>query len=75
MDATLQTDLGGAHPGGLGGPAGYLVHLQQIGRTPEVQRQRALGEPAETALVGTHVRVIDISVGHPRDLVADPSTP
>ena len=73
MDAPLEADLGGAHSGRLGCPVGDLVHLQEVGRASEIQRQRSLGETAKATLVGADVGVVDISVRHPRHVVADPA--
>ena len=45
--------------------------VSRYGRAPQVERQRALREPAEPALEGAHVGVVDVAVADPRDGVAD----
>ena len=60
---------------GLDHPSGDLVELEQVGRAPQVERQRALGEGAEPALEGADVGVVDVAVGHPGDVVADRLAP
>ena len=51
------------------------LELEQVGRPPEVERERALGEGAEPALEGADVGVVDVAVGHEGDLVAHRSRP
>ena len=70
MDAALQAHLGGAERFGFGHAARDLVELEQVRRAAQVERQRALGEGAELALERAHVRVVDVAVRHPGDLVA-----
>ena len=70
VDAALQADLGGPHGLGLGHPVGDVAELEQVRRTPQVERQRPLGEGAELALEGADVGVVDVPVGHVGDLVA-----
>src|SRR5690606_36204140 len=62
VDAALQADLGGAPLPRLPGAPGDVVEGQQVGRAPQVQRQRALRGPAEPALERADVRVVDVSV-------------
>ena len=45
--------------------------VSRYGRAAEVERQRPLGEPAEPALEGAHVRVVDVAVADVGDGVAD----
>ena len=70
VDAALQAHLGGAPLDGLDHPALDVLEGEQVGRAPQVQRQRALGEAAEAALEGAHVRVVDVAVVDPGDVVA-----
>ena len=74
VDAALQAHLGGAHAGSVSGPSGNLVQGQEVGGAPEVERQRPFREAAEPTLVGAHICVVDIPVGHPGDLVSDGPT-
>ena len=71
VDAALEAHLGGAGGFGLGHSLGDVAQLEQVGRTAQVERKRALGERAEPALEGAHVGVVDVAVGHPRDHVTD----
>ena len=50
---------------------GDVVQGQQVRLAAQVQRQRALGEPAERALEGAHVGVVDVAVDHVGDGVPD----
>ena len=45
--------------------------VSRYGRAAQVERQRALGEPAEPALEGADVRVVDVAVVDAGDGVAD----
>jgi hypothetical protein len=71
MDAALQAHLGGADVPGLAHALGNVVEREQIGRAPEVQRERSLREPAEAALERADVGVVDVAVADERDDVAD----
>src|SRR5690606_483248 len=71
VDTTLETHLGGPFGGGFAHPLGDVVEREQIRRTPQVERERTLGEPTEPAFEGAHVRVIDVAVVYERDNVAD----
>ncbi len=71
MDAALQAHLGGADVPGLAHALGNVVEREQIGRAPQVQRQRSLREPAEAALERADVGVVDVAVADERDDVAD----
>ncbi len=57
--------------GGLADPPGDVVQGEQVGRAPQVERQRALGEAAELALERADVGVVDVAVADPGDRVAD----
>ena len=71
VDAALQGDLGGPHVPALERPLGDVVERQQVRRAAQVERQRALREPAELALERAHVGVVDVPVRHPRQRLAD----
>ena len=45
--------------------------VSRYGLPRRFRRQRALGEPAEPALEGAHVRVVDVAVADVGDVVAD----
>ena len=62
VDAALEAHLGRAPRGRLGGALGDVVEGEQVGRSAQVQRQRALGEPAERAPEGADVGVVDVAV-------------
>ena len=44
VDAALEGDLGGPALVGLDHPPGHLVQAEQVGRAPQVEAGRALGE-------------------------------
>ena len=71
MDAALETHLGGSAVDGFEHPALDLLVVEEIGRAPQVERQRSLRERAEPALERAHVRVVDVPVADERDRVAD----
>ena len=70
MDATLETDLGGALGFGLAHPLADLVERQEVGVAAKVERQRTLREGAEAALEGADVGVVDVAIDHETDGVA-----
>ncbi len=71
MDAALEADLGRAAFDRFDDAALHLFHLDQVRLPAQVERERALRERAETALVRAHVRVVDVAVADEGDLVAD----
>ena len=75
VDTALQAHLGRPALSRLDGPLGDVVEGEQVRRAPQVQRQRPLGEPAERALEGAHVGVVDVAVHHVGDGVADHVAP
>ena len=52
-----------------------VLEREQVGRAPQVQRQRALREAAEPALERADVRVVDVAVADAGDGVADDGAP
>ena len=75
MDAALQADLRGALGRGLGHPPGDLLEVQQVGRPPQVQRERALRKSTETAFERADVGVVDVAVVHEGHGIADHGAP
>ena len=70
VDAALQGHFCGTEGSGLHGTVRDVVERQQVGGAAQVERHRPLREPAEAALVGAHVRVVDVAVVDPRDGVS-----
>ena len=75
VDAALEAHLGGAQGRCFPGAFGDLVERPQVRGAPQVERQRAFAEPAEPALEGAHVGVVDVAVVHVGDDVAHHRTP
>ena len=70
VDAALEADLGAPQRLGLRDAARDLLEVEEVGVAAQVQRERALRERAEPALERADVRVVDVAVRDPGDVVA-----
>ena len=70
VDASLQAHLGRAHVPRLTDATGDLLEGQEVRLASEVEGEWTFRESAELALERAHVRVVDVAVRHPGDVVA-----
>ena len=71
VNTTLQCYFSCTHSGSFHCAVCDVIEGQEVRSATQVKTEWAFGKTAELALVGAHVRVVDIAVVHPRDVVAN----